>query len=358
MMGFLPLKKLPLGGIDRRAIAQNIAEQGPAVAAEDLRADVARTNKQHAALGANECVLILGGSQGLGRAMAVQLLFGERANVFCVHYDSERLQIGAQHVKAIRALAATEHLQASFMNADATDPKVVESVITALRAGYETVHLWNGIAAGAPKRFAEHGPIQVLDLDVAYDPVRQIADMAQVRGIGLVDVDVASQQDIDKTHRLMGTSTELWTDALAAAGLLTRGRSVVAFADYDFEPDNPVYGMGPLASAKKLQRKSMIAIREKHGARTVRVCYPAMNTTAIGAIPGGLLTFAGTWKKLAEHKEQADIHTLAARSMVMWHPQFSMSELRLDTAYQLALAAFSREAAALTPDNWRERLFA
>ncbi len=347
------LKKQPLGGLDRRAIATHISEHGFRTAEADLAADVTRLKKQHTVLPADECVLILGGSQGLSRALAVQLLFGERANIFCVHYDSERLQIGPQHVRAMQALAQREKLQSGFMNADATDPKVIDNVIIALRASYRVVHLFNCIASGAPKRFAEHGPAQVLDLDVAYDPVRQIADFSQVRDCGLVDVEVATQQEIDRTHRMMGTSTELWTTALARAGLLARDRTVVAFADYDFEADNPVYGMGPLATAKTLQRKSMTAIAQEHAVRTVRVCYPAMNTMAIGAIPGGLITFAGTWKKL--ERDQADIHTLAARSMVMWHPQFSLNELRLDTAYQQALQAFKKET--LTPQSWRSVLF-
>jgi enoyl-[acyl-carrier protein] reductase/trans-2-enoyl-CoA reductase (NAD+) len=350
---FPPLKKAPLGGVDRRSIATTLAAHGQSTAEHDLQHDIDRCKHLSTSLTPEDCVLILGGSQGLGRAMAIQLLFGERANVFCIHYDSEKLQIGPHHARAIQARANQEQLKASFLNADATDPKVIETVITTLRASYKTVHLFNAIASGAPKRFAEHGPTQVLDLDVGYDPVRQIADFSQVRSCGLVDVEVATQQDIDKTHKMMGTSTELWTDALSSAGLLTRDRSVVAFADYDFEPDNPVYGMGPLATAKQLQRKSMRAIAERHGVRTVRVCYPAMNTMAIGAIPGGLLTFAVTWKKLSEHKEQADVAQLAARSMVMWHPQFSLNELRLDTAYQTALRAFSLEVPQLTPDTWR-----
>ena len=43
-----------------------------------------------------------------------------------------------------------------------------------------------------------------------------------------------------------------------------------------------------LAGAKKLQRASMSEIRRRFGARTARLCYPAMATTALGAIPGGL----------------------------------------------------------------------
>lgn len=353
-MSWPVLQKKPLGGMDRRSIVASLAEHGPTTAAADLDADIARTKRQHTTLAQDECVLILGGSQGLGRALAVQLVFGERANVFCVHYDSEKLQIGPHHVRAIQARAAPERLQTGFMNADATDPAVVKNVITALSAAYRVVHVINCIAAGAPKRFAERGPTQVLDLDAEYDPVRQIADLAKVRACGLVDVEVATPADVEKTHKLMGTSTQLWADALASAGLLVRDKSLVAFADYDFEPDNPVYGMGPLASAKKLQRQSMRAIAEQYGVRTVRACYPAMNTMAIGAIPGGLITFAGTWKKLGESNERADLLTLAARSMVMWHPQFSLDELRLDTAYQRVLAAFKKDVGAMTPENWRD----
>ena len=72
---------------------------------------------------------------------------------------------------------------------------------------------------------------------VAFDPVLQTPDFGKaenVRRLGLVDVDVASDVDIERTNRFMGSSSLSWAEPLAAAGLLARGESVVAFCDYDY----------------------------------------------------------------------------------------------------------------------------
>jgi len=71
--------------------------------------------------------------------------------------------------------------------------------------------------------------------------------------------------DVERTNRFMGSSSLLWAEPLAKAGLLAKGESVVAFCDYDYPPDDPVYAMGPLAGAKTLQRKTMGEIHDPSG---------------------------------------------------------------------------------------------
>jgi enoyl-[acyl-carrier protein] reductase/trans-2-enoyl-CoA reductase (NAD+) len=60
-----------------------------------------------------------------------------------------------------------------FFNEDATKPATIEMVVKELKGKFRAVHFVNGIAAGATKRYAEHGPTQVKDLDVAFHPVLQ-----------------------------------------------------------------------------------------------------------------------------------------------------------------------------------------
>jgi enoyl-[acyl-carrier protein] reductase/trans-2-enoyl-CoA reductase (NAD+) len=124
---------------------------------------------------------------------------------------------------------------------------------------------------------------------------------------------------------------------------------VVAFADYDFEPDNPVYGMGPLAGAKRLQRQSMVEIKQKHRVHTTRICYPAMNTTAISAIPGGVLMYAATATALGDKRQT--LPELAAATMPIFGE--AVSDLRLDSDYQAALARVNPLVAAIDERNWR-----
>ena len=345
-------KKLPLGGVDRRAMVSALAKDGLRVATELLAAQRPAIRPMGTAIAKDAAVLILGGSNGITRALAAQLLFGERARVYAVHYDSEKMQIGPYHVQAMREAAAAEGLSVRFWNDDATKAEVIDRVRAALEAdGVRVVHLINGIANGATKRYAEHGPTQVKDVDVAFDPVLQIPDFSKpenVRRVGLVDVEVATDADIDRTNRFMGTSSLLWAEPLARAGFLVKGESVVAFCDYDYPADDPVYAMGPLAGAKVLQRRTMAEIEERFGARTARICYPPVATTALGAIPGGLLMYALSAQILKERGQYRDVMQLGEDSMPVFQPGFAGSELFLDGAYKDALPEFHERKARLT----------
>jgi enoyl-[acyl-carrier protein] reductase/trans-2-enoyl-CoA reductase (NAD+) len=345
-------KKLPLGGLDRRALVGALAQHGLRTATELLAAQRARITPAGARIAEDAAVLILGGSNGITRAIALQLLFGERAAVYGVHLDSEKMQIGPHHVQAMTAAAEAEGLTARFWNNDATKPQTLEEVIAELKGRHRAVHLVNGIAAGATKRYAEHGPIKVLDFDVAFDPVLQVPDFSRpenIRRIGLVEVEVASDADIERTNKFMGTSSLLWAEPLAAAGLLVPGESVVAFCDYDFEDDDPVYAMGPLAGAKQLQRRTMSEIRERFGAKTARLCYPPVATTALGAIPAGLLMYGLSAQILKERGEFKDVLDLARETMEIWRPGWDGQELRTDAAYRAALPEFHARKTKLTP---------
>jgi enoyl-[acyl-carrier protein] reductase/trans-2-enoyl-CoA reductase (NAD+) len=344
-------KKLPLGGVDRRALVGALAKDGLRVATELLAKQRAALRPAGTRIAPDAAVLILGGSNGITRALAVQLLFGERARVYGVHFDSEKMQIGAFHVNAITAAAEAEGRTARFWNEDATKPSTIEAVIAELRGKVRVVHLINGIAAGATKRYAEHGPTQVKDLDVAFDPVLQVPDFSapeNIRKVGLVDVEVATEVDIERTNRFMGSSSLLWAEPLAQAGLLVRDESIVAFCDYDYPPDDPVYAMGPLAGAKQLQRQTMGQIREQFGARTARICYPPVATTALGAIPGGLLMYALSAQILKERGQYRDVMELGYDSMEVFRPSFESGELHLDEAYKAALPEFHARKATLT----------
>ncbi len=351
--------KLPLGGVDRRAIPGMLGEHGLPTARADVARWRAAVRPAPCEIADDACVLVLGGSNGILRAVAIQLLFGQRVPVHCVHYDSEKLQVGPHYARAIMEAAAEAGVACTFTNGDATKPDMINATVDSLRGKYRAVHLINGIAAGATKRYSKHGPTEVRDLDVAFDGVRQIPDFSApecVRRLGLVKVDVATDQDIERTNKMMGTSTVPWAEALAAAGLLVRGESIVAFADYDFEPDDPVYGMGPLAGAKVLQRECMAKIHADYGVRTVRLCYPAMNTTAIGAIPGGMLMFALTAQILLERSQYADLPALARETMALFRRGDSSDTLRMDAAFMATRPEFHVRAARLTPGNVREEL--
>jgi enoyl-[acyl-carrier protein] reductase/trans-2-enoyl-CoA reductase (NAD+) len=344
-------KKLPLGGVDRRAMVGALAEKGPSVARELLLQQKKAIKSASTDIAKDVAVVILGGSNGITRGLAAQLLFGERASVYCVHLDSEKMQIGPHHVAAMSEAAQAEGLTARFWNADATKPDVIREVVDELKGKYRAVHLVNGIAAGATKRYKEHGPTRVKELDVAFDVVLQTPDFSKaenIRKVGLVDVEVATDVDIERTNKFMGSSSLLWAEPLAAAGLIARGESTVAFCDYDYPKDDPVYAMGPLAGAKLLQRETMTQIRERFGAKTARLCYPAVATTALGAIPGGLLMFGLTGEILLERGKFQDIPELSVAAMKTWTKGFDGADVRLDDAYQETLPEFYRRRDALS----------
>jgi enoyl-[acyl-carrier protein] reductase/trans-2-enoyl-CoA reductase (NAD+) len=351
-------KKLPLGGVDRRALVNLLAEQGADAAEGQLERELGHVQQKGVNIADDAAVLILGGSNGITRALAVQLAFGEKVPFAAVHYDSEKMQIGAHHARAISAAAEKIGVAVSFTNNDATKPSTIAEVVASLKERYRAVHLINGIAAGATKRYEKHGPTQVRDLDIAFDPVLQVPDFTNrgaYRKLGLVDVDCANEKEIERTNTMMGSSSLLWAEPLAEAGLLVAGESVVAFCDYDFPANDPVYAMGPLAGAKILQRETMAQISERFGARTVRLCYPAMATTALGAIPGGALMYALSAQILMEQGAYKGIGELAADTMALFGDGASdgelRGELRLDTAYQACLDEFNERKDALLPSD-------
>jgi enoyl-[acyl-carrier protein] reductase/trans-2-enoyl-CoA reductase (NAD+) len=349
--------KLPFGGVDRRLLVQRLASDGASTAAADLEAARARTAPSGTRYPEGSAVLLLGGSGGILRALAIHLLFGDRVPVYAVHYDSEKLQIGGHHARALMAAAAAQGTPCTYLNADATRPETVQQLVAQLAGKHRCVHLINGIAAGATKRFAEHGAAKVRDLDIAFDPVRQIADFSTwsaLRHIGLVDVEIATESEIERTYRFMGHSTEPWAAALHEAGLLVRGESLVAFTDYEYEPDDPVYALGPLSQAKVLQRESMARIKEAYGVRTARLCYPAMNTTALGAIPGGTLMFAGTAEILLEKGTYQSIPELARATLPVFATEHTSPDLRLDLPFQEVLTEFHRRKVLMSDANLRE----
>jgi enoyl-[acyl-carrier protein] reductase / trans-2-enoyl-CoA reductase (NAD+) len=352
-----PFVKQPLGGIDRRAMVQRLASDGPRVAAADLARTRAALRPVGVSLPEDHVVLMLGGSGGILRSVAVQLLFAEGVAVTAIHYDSEKLQVGYHHAQALTAAAEEVGVGCTFYNNDAARPDVIERVVKDLAERYRVVHLVNGIAAGATKRFAEHGPTRVRELDVAFDPVRQIPDFSSwdnLRKIGLAEVEVATEADIERTYKYMGRSTTPWAEALAAAGLLRKDESLVAFTDYEYEPDDPVYAHGPLCRAKVLQRESLADLKARFGVRTARLCYPAVNTTALGAIPGGILMFTGTAQILRERKQYANLLSLAHDTAPVFSLDHPGGDLRLDLAFQEILPEFHRRKALLTPHNLRE----
>src|SRR5256885_10343610 len=137
-------KKLPLGGLDRRALAASLAANGKSTATELLAKQRTAIRPRDTRLAPDSAVVVLGGSNGITRALAIQLAFGEEAPVYGVHFDSEKLQIGFFHVQACVEAAATAGLITRFWNEDATKPATVEAVVAELRARHRAVHLVNG----------------------------------------------------------------------------------------------------------------------------------------------------------------------------------------------------------------------
>ena len=86
-------------------------------------------------------------------------------------------------------------------------------------------------------------------------------------------------------------------------------------------------------------------------AATLRLTHPAVATTALGAIPGGLLMFAMTGQILQERGQYKGIPQLSVDAMHMFKAGFTASEIRLDGAYQATLPEFYTRRDALTNDD-------
>jgi enoyl-[acyl-carrier protein] reductase/trans-2-enoyl-CoA reductase (NAD+) len=81
----------------------------------------------------------------------------------------------------------------------------------------------------------------------------------------------------------------------------------------------------------------------------VRLCYPAMATTAIGVIPGALYMYAMTSQILKERGQFRSVRDLGVDTMALWREPLPRGELRLDAAYQQCLEEFRRRTARIRP---------
>jgi enoyl-[acyl-carrier protein] reductase/trans-2-enoyl-CoA reductase (NAD+) len=110
--------------------------------------------------------------------------------------------------------------------------------------------------------------------------------------VGLVDVEVASDLDIERTNKLHG-------HVVAAVGRAARGRGPHREGREHRRPSATTTTRRTIRStrwARSRARRSSSArrwlqIHERFGAITARLCYPPVGTTALGAIPGGLLMY-------------------------------------------------------------------
>ncbi|MCA9617968.1 MAG: hypothetical protein KC731_03040, partial [Myxococcales bacterium] len=66
-------KKLPLGGVDRRALIGLLQDQGAAAAERVLATQRARMKPHGVKIAEDAVVLFLGGSNGITRSLAAQL---------------------------------------------------------------------------------------------------------------------------------------------------------------------------------------------------------------------------------------------------------------------------------------------
>jgi enoyl-[acyl-carrier protein] reductase/trans-2-enoyl-CoA reductase (NAD+) len=73
-----------------------------------------------------------------------------------------------------------------------------------------------------------------------------------------------------------------------------------------------------------------------------------VGTTALGAIPGGLLMYALSAQILKERGQYRDVMELGFDSMKIFEPGFTAPELRLDDAYRATLPEFHARKDRLT----------
>eukprot|EP01065_Artemidia_motanka_P036458 TRINITY_DN44388_c0_g1_i1.p1 TRINITY_DN44388_c0_g1~~TRINITY_DN44388_c0_g1_i1.p1 ORF type:complete len:384 (+),score=118.71 TRINITY_DN44388_c0_g1_i1:61-1212(+) len=346
------LEKKPFGGADLRRMASELRAQGHYTAQTALVRDLQRVEPVGRPPSSHG-VVILGGSNGITRSLALWLAFGEGVPVWCVHSDNQRMQIGAWHAAVAAEAAQKAGVRLSFTNRSATLADVRESVIADVVASdVRSVSLINGVAAGVPKRHASVGGCSVPDIACGYHPILQTPDLREITAVGMVEVPTATEQEQQRTMQLMGSALQTeWADALASAGLLKSGESALCFCDYDFPDWDEVYAQGPLADAKVDQRRALPGLADKHEVSAVSLKYPAMSTTALGVIPGGLLLYAGTAELLLKRQQLRSTLDLAGDTVAkLWPAAPGARDIRLDQAFQSVLPTHRDRVADLSRD--------
>jgi len=264
--------------------------------------------------GAGGTWLVVGSSGGFGSAARVALAAGRGAHTLGVSFDAQPNPQSNNKIRKIgspgwhRNVAIERRLRergltARSINGDAFAPETIASVVTEIRehfGGKIDGIVW---ALAAPKAT---NPRTGKAVNSALRPLGKPATIKTLRGpdakagtgsmITTLELPRGSPEEAISTIFVMGGGiVTQWYDALAAAGVIADGCTLLTVSYRGNATNAPVYRDGLIGLAKadlEYQTTVIDAALSKRGGRALAVEGPAVVTEASGGIPGVSLYLA------------------------------------------------------------------
>ncbi|MEQ8858359.1 MAG: trans-2-enoyl-CoA reductase family protein [Pseudomonadales bacterium] len=214
-------------------------------------------------------VLVIGASGGYGLASRIVAAFGGGADTLGVSFEkaptaTKTATAGWYNNIAFEEAAAEAGLYASTLDGDAYSDAMKARVVDAVRADLGQLDLLVYSLASPVRQHPKTGELHRSAIKPLGEPVH-IKTLNVDRGeVHDIDLEPASEEETRNTVAVMGGEDwEMWTDALADAGVLASGFRTLAFTYIGSELTWPIYWKGTLGKAKEDLDRAARAIRTR-----------------------------------------------------------------------------------------------
>jgi enoyl-[acyl-carrier protein] reductase / trans-2-enoyl-CoA reductase (NAD+) len=240
----------------RNNICINAHPEGCARETERQIEYVAERRAAYARLKGPRAVLVIGCSTGYGLATRIASAFGFGAATVGVSYEKEPSTgstgtPGWYNNRAFDAAATVESLPSISLNGDAFSEETKARVIAAARELGLRFDLVVYSLASPVRVDPATGVMHRSVIKPIGGPYRGRTVDPFTKELSFVDVQAATEAEAADTVKVMGGEDwELWISALAAAGVLARGATTVAYSYVGPRMTWPIYRDGTIGRAK------------------------------------------------------------------------------------------------------------
>ncbi|MEO7319672.1 MAG: enoyl-ACP reductase FabV [Chthoniobacteraceae bacterium] len=235
-------------------------------------------------------VLVIGASTGYGLASRVVPAFAGGAGTLGVFFEKppepqRSASAGWYNSVAFEKAAHAAGLYAKSVNGDAFSDAIKAQVIDIIKADLGTVDCVIYSLASPRRTHPRTGVVHKSVLKPIGEPFIASTLDTDKGTISTVTIEPANEQEIADTLAVMGGEDwEMWIDALAAAGVLAKGATTVAYSYIGPDLTWAVYRNGTIGHAKEDLEATAKRLTKKVGRACVSI-NKALVTQASSAIP-------------------------------------------------------------------------
>jgi enoyl-[acyl-carrier protein] reductase/trans-2-enoyl-CoA reductase (NAD+) len=240
-------------------------------------------------------VLVIGASTGYGLASRITAAFGYGAATLGVFFEkpsseSKTGTAGWYNAAAFDQFAKQADLYSKSINgdafADATRAKAIEIIRDEMGGPIDLVVY---SLASPVRKLPGSGEVVRSSLKTIGETYTATSIDTNKDSVVQVSVEPATEKEIEDTVKVMGGEDwALWIDALAAAGVLAKNATTIAYSYVGTSITWPIYWHGTLGRAKQHLDNTARQLGERHRAQGLRAYVGVMKsvvTQASAAIP-------------------------------------------------------------------------